>query len=116
MLSGVIGPAVPSCDGVEPGHGYIQAIEETGGDILSICDDWQNDIDQLVHATVAYPLFPLSLTPIEDTIRIEVNDQEQEGNWHYQPETNTVFFDESEPKMGDVIRIIYRTYEVDESP
>ena len=114
MLSGVIGPVTNSCDGVEPGHGYLQAIEETGGEILSICDEWQNDIDRLVNATVAYPLFPLSLPPIEDSIRIEVNDQEQEGNWHYQPGTNTVFFDESEPKLGDAVRIIYRTYEIEE--
>ena len=87
IFSGIVGPAVDPCYGVEAGNGYVDIINETGGEFLSICDPWQEDINQLVEATVSYPIFTLSQLPIESSIQVYVNEQLQ-SNWNYQMERN----------------------------
>lgn len=110
MFSGIIGPQPDGCYGVEPGNGYTELIAETKGENLSICDEWQNDIDRLVDATVSYPLFSLSEVPIEASIEVQIDDQPQEGNWTYEAERNSVYFGENAPKLGNRVQIVYTYY------
>lgn len=106
IFSGIIGPP-EGCYDVEPGNGYSQLIAESGGESLSICDPWQQDINRLVEATVAYPIFTLSETPIVDTIDVHINAVYRAHDWGYNPEQNTIVFYDDPPKLGDEVRVVY---------
>ncbi|MFT5684704.1 MAG: hypothetical protein ACI8RZ_005648, partial [Myxococcota bacterium] len=100
VFSGVIGPTPKGCDGAEPGTGYAEAITATGGELLSICDAWTDDIDLLVDASVAWPIFHLTETPVQSTIEVFVNGDAATG-WAYSGINNTIVFTESIPTIGD---------------
>ena len=110
MFYGIIGPDSDVCYGVEPGTGYSELIAETEGENLSICEDWEQDIDRLVDATVSYPLFALNQVPIEASIRVEIDEELQEGNWTYESARNSVLFGENPPTLGNSVRIVYEYY------
>jgi hypothetical protein len=111
VFSGVIGPAPDGCKGAEPGTGYAEAIAEYGGELLPICDAWYKQIDLLVDASVAWPIFRLSQTPVEDTLAAYVNGTERDTGWTYVPTSNTVVFTENIPTIGDEVAIAYELAE-----
>ncbi|MEC7984020.1 MAG: hypothetical protein VX278_02580 [Myxococcota bacterium] len=109
MFSGVIGPLPDGCYGVEAGNGYADLIHKTEGEYLSICDNWQNEINRLVDASVSYPLFALEQIPIESSIQVRVDDEVQ-NTWNYEEDRNAVYFGENPPKLGNDVRIVYDYY------
>ncbi len=112
ILNGVVG--LRSGDCVENiGARYIAGAEETGGELLNICDnDWGQVIDVLFNATLSRlsATFPLARQPIVDTIRVLTStggaEQEQVGNWVYSPERNTISFTDTAGLAGGVTVIV----------
>jgi hypothetical protein len=110
VFSGVIGPAPKGCDGAEPGTGYAEAIAAYGGELLSICEAWYDQIDVLVDASVAWPIFHLTETPIQSTIEVYINGFERSG-WTYNGIDNTIVFTSSVPTIGDTVEVFYEIAE-----
>ena len=110
VFSGIIGPTPDGCDGAEPGTGYAEAITAYGGELLSICEAWSEQIDVLVDASVAWPIFHLTEWPVQTTLQVYVNG-ETRGGWTYDGIGNTVVFTESVPTIGDTVSVTYDVQE-----
>lgn len=106
VFSGVIGPAPKGCESAEPGTGYAESIAAYGGELLSICEDWTEDLDVLVDASVAWPIFHLTETPLQPTLEVLVNGNIVSG-WTYNGIDNTILFTASIPTIGDVVTVTY---------
>ena len=110
-ISGVIGPVPEGCDGAYPGSGYAEAIDATGGALLSICDNWSDSLGVLVLASVQVSDFPLSHVPISDTLEVLVNDEVRTRGWEYQSAENRVHFTEALPTLSYTVTIRYSVAE-----
>ena len=110
VFSGVIGPLPDGCDGAVAGTGYAESIEAYGGELLSICKAWYDEIDVLVDASIAWPIFHLTETPVQATLQVYVNGEERTV-WTYNGIDNTIVFTKEVPTIGDSVSV---TYEVDE--
>jgi len=110
-FSAIAGDYPDGCATAEPGEGYYQAVEATGGVYLSICSDWAtpDNIAQLAEASALPTTYALSRTPIEDTIRVWLNGAERTDNWTYDAEDNAIVFAVHIPSTGDSIRVEYST-------
>ena len=106
VFSGVIGPAPKGCKTAEPGTGYAEAIAAYGGELLSICEAWSKELDVLVDASVAWPIFHLTETPVQTTIEVQVNGSIVSG-WTYNSLDNIIVFTSSVPTIGDVVAVTY---------
>jgi len=107
VMSAVAGPAPGGCYGAEPGFGYHEAVEATGGEFLSICEDWENNLDILADAGVTRSTFILSQLPVEETIQVWRNAaQVPASDWLYLPLVNAVLLDPP-PQGGDRIDVTY---------
>jgi Mg-chelatase subunit ChlD len=102
---------VSACESAEPGTGYYQAVTSTGGVFLSICSDWAEDpsaFASLAEASVGSSrVYPLSFTPIEETIQVFINGTERVSGWSYKSARNTVEFTVGVPEVGDTVRMDY---------
>jgi hypothetical protein len=93
----------------EGAAGYLEAIEATGGEALSICDaDWAAHAVALAEASAAFLFsFELSATPQESSIEVSVDGSPVESGWTYDASTNTVVFDEeladSVPSEAEIV-------------
>jgi hypothetical protein len=107
-VSAVGGPTPSGCSGADPGFGYDKLIEGTGGELVSICDDWASQIGVIADAGVNNDTFVLSAIPDPTTIQVWIN-----GVWadpvlyHYDPSPNAVVFDSGLPNGGDTVDILY---------
>lgn len=106
-FSGVIGPVPDGCTGAEPGTGYADAIDYTDGALLSICDAWYSEIDELVDISVAQRVFTLSQTPVVETLSVVVNEVPVSLGWAYDASQNAVVFSANEPKTYDRVAVAY---------
>jgi len=111
VFSGVIGPTPDGCDGAEPGWGYAEAIEHSAGELLSICEDWYKQINQLVEASVLFPIFHLQEAAMADTIEVSVNGVIRSEGWSYDAAQVAVVFSSNPPILGDLVHISYRPIE-----
>lgn len=107
-FSGVIGPVPDGCAGAEPGRGYADAIEAYSGELLSICEEWQESIDLLVDASVAWPIYSLTAIPEPDTIEVMVNGSQRTDGWSYLSLNNTILFTDNVPTLGDMVVVTYQ--------
>ena len=110
-FSAVAGPIPDGCDGAEPGTGYAEAVDATGGTLLSICEDWYNQLDTLVDASVQVSDFPLNEIPIVNTLRVVVDNIERSYGWEYQSTGNLIHFTEDPPSTGEEVFIAYEVVE-----
>ena len=110
-FSAVAGPIPDGCEGAEPGTGYAEAVEATEGTLLSICDEWYNQLDTLVDASVQVSDFPLDQIPIVNTIRVVVDNIERNYGWEYQSSGNLIHFTEDPPSTGEEVFIAYEVVE-----
>ena len=108
-FSAVVGPNPGGCAEADPGIGYTDAVDYTGGSFLSICDDWYNQLDSLVYSSVQLVDFPLSEEPVESSLSVVVDGAERTTGWEYQSSENRVHFTESAPTIGEEISISYQT-------
>ena len=79
-ISAVAGPTPQGCRGADPGFGYDGPVAATGGEYLSICDDWADQIDLVADTVALRNTFPLSQTPIASSIRVWVNETQIESS------------------------------------
>lgn len=106
-FSAVAGTVPDGCDGAEPGYGYSEAVEATGGEFISICDDWPSQLDLLVDSSVERSIYPLSRVPEPDTIEVRVNGTVRDSGWTWDEVANTVAILDTPPKSGDYVTIGY---------
>ncbi len=78
----------------EGAEGYLEAIEATGGEALSICDaDWAEHAVALAEASTDFLYsFELSATPDEASIAVEVGGSAATSGWSYDAASNMVVF------------------------
>lgn len=107
MLSAIIGPVPDGCAGAEPGYGYAEAVEATGGELISLCDDWVEQVTVLATEAVTQSRFPLSQDPIDGTVEVRVDGAEVDGTWMYFASGNYVEFLMSPPVTGQVVEVHY---------
>tara|TARA_Y100001963_G_scaffold160278_1_gene270232 strand:+ start:16901 stop:18457 length:1557 start_codon:yes stop_codon:yes gene_type:complete len=91
------------------GDGYYDVVTDLGGTFMSICaSDWSATMDTLARESMAILSFPLSDTPVEDTITVSV-DSVYSTDWVYDSTANSVSFT-SAPPDGSNINIQYATW------
>ena len=107
----------------EPGRGYIEVVNATGGVFYSPCaNDPGNALQQIVDAvTGAASQFQLSGDPISSTLRVGVVrgtsvtivPRDKQDGFDYDPVSNSVFFRGStyRPSRGDRVIVSYRLWE-----
>jgi len=107
-ISAIAGDVPDGCDGASPGTGYYEAVEDTNGVFLSICQSWTSStsLGMLAAASVNTDTFELSHTPDEDTLRVTVNGDVR-NTWNYDSAMNAVIFTEHYPGGGDEVVISY---------
>ncbi|MEZ4319951.1 MAG: hypothetical protein R3F61_20740 [Myxococcota bacterium] len=107
-LSAIAGPTPDGCDGADPGFGYVEAMQGTGGTFLSICDAWEEQLDLLAQASVVQDTFALSVRPDPATIQITVNLMPvPASDWVYDAVTNSVRFVNNAPDVNMLVEIRY---------
>jgi hypothetical protein len=105
QLSAVAGPTPNGCFGADPAFGYDAAVAATGGEFLSICDDWASQIDIIADTVGLQSRFELTHTPVESTIQVWVDDDETD--FTYEVAANTIVLDEPlEP--GATLIVLYQ--------
>lgn len=115
-LSAVISPPSAECAGAEVGSGYADAVQATGGEVLSICADWSDDIAILADASIVQDVFVLAHDPFVETLSVQVNDEERLDGWLYEASQQAIVFTEGVPRGRDEVIVRYRAlveFEVD---
>lgn len=105
-ISAVAGDYPRGCSTAAPGEGYWQAVNDTGGEYLSICDnDWARHAATLAKASVeGLSRFELSQIPDPRTLAVYVNSVEVERGFRL--EGSTLVFEPAAPE-GAAIRVEY---------
>ena len=107
---------VPTCGTcASAGFGYDEAVELTEGTFLDVCaDDWGASLSALAESSIQdLSLFKLSQDPVEDTIKVYVDNAQRYNGWWYTGHeedlgNNAVKFqDEYIPEGGSEVRIEY---------
>lgn len=105
QLSAVAGPTPNGCFGADPAFGYDAAVTATGGEFLSICDDWAAQIDILADTVGLQSRFELTAAPVEVTIQAWIDDDETD--FTYEAAAHTIVLDEPlEP--GATLIVVYQ--------
>jgi len=102
------------CSGVggnaDPAVRFTQAITATGGLSFPICDlDWSPHLVDLGAGVDFWAdTFPLTSTPIQASLEVEVNGVLVQAGWTFEPAINAVVFDLADvPLNGDLVDISY---------
>jgi hypothetical protein len=92
----VISGVVDTEDCNEGAEGYLEAIEATGGEALSICSgDWSAHVSSLAEVSVAGSwLFTLAEVPAPGSITVEVDGTSTSTGWSYDESLNAVSFED----------------------
>ena len=114
-ICGTNGVAATSCSGqcgsADPGTGYVDVVNATGGILASICDaDWSQALTNLGWLTISLAdTFPLTHEPvIESTIVVQVNGAVVTVGWAFDSSIPAVVFEpDYVPDDGDTVRIDY---------
>jgi hypothetical protein len=90
-------------------EGYLEAIAETGGVTLDICDPgWGAQVDQLAEASLsALTNYPLSQVPHEPSLEVFVGGVPVLAGWTWDPVENEIVFDEMAFAGGETVEIRY---------
>ncbi len=108
-ISAIVGDYPNGCGSADPGTGYYEAVNYTGGEFLSICSsNWNSYMPLLAEASVQMDTFELTATPVESTIEVRVNGNVVDSSaWEYDAGGNTVRILQNPPSEGDHVKIIY---------
>lgn len=106
LISTIGGPVPDGCSNADPAHGYWDAVLATGGEFLSICEEWDGELSSLADISITIDTFVLQGTPDPDTIEVQV-----EGtvvtNWAWAPAQNAVVFTSDPPFGGQEVAITF---------
>ena len=95
--------------GAQFGDGYYDVVNDLGGTFMSICaSDWSVAMDTLARESMAILSFPLSDSPISDTISVSI-DSVLSTDWIYDGSVNSIMFTVS-PSDGSTIDISYAVW------
>ena len=113
-ITGTDGVSAVACTGAGgsagAGYGYVDAVQDTGGILSSICDfDWTVMMEDLGYVSEHLAdTFELSQTPDPAYIQVFVNGVEVFTGWTYDSNINSVVFDPADvPADGDTVDIDY---------
>jgi len=108
-ISAVAGDYPGGCGSAQSGQGYWQAVNDTGGEYLSICDtDWARHVEALAKASIdGLGRFELTHTPDPQTLEVFVDSVLWNTGWHL--EGRDLVFD-STPPEGSRIRVSYNNF------
>lgn len=108
------------CGTTNPGVRYMEMAERTGGIVAAWCDDAADVFSRLGREAAGYrQAFPLSRTPVQESIRVEVQpdggtaspvpeDPAGVEGWSYDSAANTIhLWGTSVPPIGTTLRIRY---------
>ncbi len=116
-ICGTDGYNAVSCSGqgggADPGDGYVEVVNATGGILGSICDgNWSTTLTNLAWITVNLAdTFTLTYTPIQNTIEVTVNGVAVYQGYSYDPALNAIVFSPNYvPDDGDIVNIHYGYY------
>jgi hypothetical protein len=88
------------------GDDYIEATNHFGGTVVDICsEDWSPGVSAATAEVLPYESWELTHLPLEDTIRVFINTQ-QDWNWTWDSTTNEVLFSPT-PPSGVLVEIGY---------
>lgn len=89
------------CDGAPAYTNMFEAVQATGGQFHSICDDdWGPNLEVLAAQSLSIrSVFPLSTKPVVSTIGVTI-DGGSATHWHYDAEWNTVVLGEASGMAG----------------
>jgi hypothetical protein len=111
VMHAIAGDYPGGCSGAEPFAGYYDAVEETGGVFLSICEaDWGDHMETLALACLgdSRALFYLTQQPAESSLEVSVDGALQTSGWSYNAGLNAVSFAEGRfPDTGSEVAIYY---------
>ena len=117
-ICGTDGVNAVSCWGpggsADPGYGYVDVANATGGILSSICEaDWSqtmSEVGWLASANVI-DTFELSEDAIQGSIEVSVNGVAVPSGWVFDEPTNSIVFDPAAvPAYGDTIEVYYGYY------
>lgn len=95
--------------GAQFGDGYYDVVTDLAGTFMSICaTDWSVTMDTLARDSISILSWPLSDTPIEETISIQVEGVPN-SNWTYDAASNSVTFTVA-PAEASTIDITYAVW------
>jgi len=109
-ISAIAGDYPSGCGTAQPGTGYYEAVQATGGEFLSICSNWSNMVETLADASIELSEYELSHTADPDTLVVRVNGTQDTNSWVFVPVTNSVNFHSAVPEGGDTVRISYSAF------
>ena len=96
------------------GHGYVDAVNATGGILGCICDSsWSTTLTNLAWNSMSLAnTLELSETPIPSTITVKANGVQLNQGWSYEAAINAVVLEPSYiPDNGDEIEVHYQVPE-----
>ncbi len=120
-INAIAGDMPSGCNG--PGGsagaptGYIDAIQATGGTLVSICaENWGENLEDVANASIGITdTFPLANEPVEETIQVRVDDvllapgDGANTHWTYDSALNAIeFTNDFVPAGGSTIDIHYQ--------
>lgn len=107
-ISAIAGPTTTSSC-AQPGTGYAEAVDATGGVFLNICNNWATsaNLALLAEASVYQDTYELTRDPVVDTIEVYVNEARRSNGWEYDAGSNAVVFTGNVPGEADVVEVTY---------
>jgi hypothetical protein len=107
-FSAVAGPVPGGCVSAEAGTGYIDAVDFTGGEFLSICEDWVSQLDLLADLSVTQTTFVLEMPAEPDSLEVWVDDIAITERFRYDSAQRAVVFEPAvAPHTNQSVRIDY---------
>ena len=122
VISAVVGDSPDGCDGpggaALPGGRYIQAAQDSGGVVESICTaNWAQTLENIgLDAFAGFRDFPLSRPAVPGSVHVRVDGSTQPeascgacgDGWTFYPDSNSIYFGEQIiPAQGALIEIDY---------
>jgi hypothetical protein len=110
VFHAIAGPYPSGCGVAEPFTSFKEAVDETGGVFLTICDiDWTSNMEQLAAATLdGADFFPLTGSPLVSTIAVSLDDIPTSTGWEYDESLNAIVFaEDTYPRAGTIVEIYY---------
>ncbi len=108
-------------DDFEPGQGYVEVANATGGNFGSLCGDMRMNLENVAFAATGIAsAYQLSATPASATIRVAVGPPGQgrviprsrDNGFDYDPVQNKIiFFGDSRPHKDDEVVVGYRRWD-----
>lgn len=111
MMSAIIGPLPSGChtetNTASPGRGYAEAVIETHGAIVPLCNDWAPELNIVATYDIVRDTFSLVGVADPMTITVLVDGVRRTTGWYYMTDSNSVVFTEDLPRSGQTVDITF---------